>query len=351
MGTLLPNRHPNRDFFILDVADAAPKDDLASMEHPVFSLSVKPDMRELEYEHNGRRLRIVPSGKGLATIMDKDILLYCISKMVHAKNSGQAITPWVEMSAHEVMVATNWRTNDASYQRFEEALIRLKGTVLITDISTDQHVQTRGFGLIDEFEINRRNGKGELSPFGRLTQVRVKVSDWTYRAVQGLEVLTINPLYFRLRRPLERRIYELARKHVGDQNHPFVISMAVLQKKVGSNSPEKKFKFFLKQIAADRHIPDYNIELDGHKTIFTRQTAASVRRLPFPRQESELLDMDFQVSPDAFEKARRLAPGYDVYVLYREWQTFAAKQEERPRNATAAFLGFCKNRNRTSPLV
>lgn len=351
MGTLLPNRHPNRDFFILDVADAAPKDDLASMEHPVFSLSVKPDMRELEYEHNGRRLRIVPSGKGLATIMDKDILLYCISKMVHAKNSGEAITPWVEMSAHEVMVATNWRTNDASYQRFEEALIRLKGTVIVTDISTDQHVQTRGFGLIDEFEINRRNGKGELSPFGRLNQVRVKVSDWTYRAVQGMEVLTINPLYFRLRRPLERRIYELARKHVGDQNHPFVISMTVLQKKVGSNSPEKKFRFFLKQIAADGHIPDYNIEVDGPKAIFTRQTAAPARRLPFPRQESELFDVDFQVSPDAFEKARRLAPGYDVYALHREWQTFAAKQEERPRNATAAFLGFCKNRHRTSPLV
>ena len=165
MGTLLPNRHPNRDFFILDVADAAPKDDLASMEHPVFSLSVKPDMRELEYEHNGRRLRVVPSGKGLATIMDKDILLYCISKMVHQKNSGEEITPWVEMSAHEVMVATNWRTNDASYQRFEEALIRLKGTVLLTDIATDGHTQTRGFGLIDEFEINRKNAKGELSPF------------------------------------------------------------------------------------------------------------------------------------------------------------------------------------------
>lgn len=354
MGTLLPNRHPNRDFFILDVADAAPKDDLASMEHPVFSLSVKPDMRELEYDHNGRRLRVVPSGKGLATIMDKDILLYCISKLVHAKNAGEEITPWVEMSAHEVMVATNWRTNDASYQRFEEALIRLKGTVLLTDIATGDHTQTRGFGLIDEFEVNRKNPKGEPSPFGRLTQVRVKVSDWTFRAVEGMEVLTINPQYFRLRRPLERRIYELARKHVGDQNHPFTINLSVLQKKVGSNSPEKKFRFFLKQIAADGHIPDYDIALNGTKAIFTRRTAAAVRRLPppaKPRQaELDLFEGGLHVSPDAFEKARRFAPGYDVHMLYHEWQAFAADQAEPPRNPTAAFLGFCKRRHAEMPL-
>jgi len=353
MGTLLPNRHPNRDFFILDVADAAPKDDLASMEHPVFSLSVKPDMRELEYEHNGRRLRVVPSGKGLATIMDKDILLYCISKMVHSKNMGEDITPWVEMSAHEVMVSTNWRTNDASYQRFEEALIRLKGTVLLTDIATDGHTQTRGFGLIDEFEINRKNSKGDPSPFGRLTQIRVKVSDWTYRAVIGMEVLTISPLYFRLRRPLERRIYELARKHVGDQSHPFVINISVLQKKVGSSSPEKKFRFFLKQIAADGHIPDYDIAVDGAKAIFTRRSTAPKRRSPQFIRESQvdLFDTsELRVTQDAFEKARKLAPGYDVHALYREWQAFAAKQDEKPRNATAAFLGFCKSRHRSTPL-
>jgi len=50
MGNMLPARHPNRDFFILDGSDAAPKNDMASMEHPVFCLSVKPDMRELDYQ-------------------------------------------------------------------------------------------------------------------------------------------------------------------------------------------------------------------------------------------------------------------------------------------------------------
>ena len=137
MSNLLAVRHPNNDFFIVDLTDAQPKDDLALMEHPVFSLSVKPDMRELEYTSSqGNRLRIVPSGLGLATIMDKDILLYCISKLVHEKNAGREISPVVEISAHEVMVATNWNTENKSYKRFENALTRLRGTTIITDVKT-----------------------------------------------------------------------------------------------------------------------------------------------------------------------------------------------------------------------
>ena len=50
MENMLPARHLNWDFFILYGSDAAPKNDMASMEHPVFSLSVKPDMKELDYQ-------------------------------------------------------------------------------------------------------------------------------------------------------------------------------------------------------------------------------------------------------------------------------------------------------------
>ena len=346
MGNRLPDRHPNRDFFILDVTDAAPKDDLATMEHPVFSLSAKPDTRQLEYSHNGKRLRVVPSGKGLATIMDKDILLYCISKLVHELNRGREITPTVEMSAHEVMVATNWRTTAASYQRFEDALIRLRGTTIVTDIETGEHLQTRGFGLIDSFEIDRRNEKGDASPFGRMSRVRITVSDWTYRAVKGMEILSINTEYFRLRRPLERRLYEIARKHVGEQTRPFVIRIDTLQKKVGSNSPLKKFRYFLKEIAQDDHIPDYALELDGDRVVFRRKGRGRGRGVP----ELPLFETTFQVSTEGMEKAKHAAPGYDIHALYEDWKRFAADHGEAPRNADAAFIGFCKKRHKTTPL-
>ncbi|MFC1759563.1 replication initiator protein A, partial [Planctomycetota bacterium] len=86
---LLPDRHPIDDFFICDVTEAIPKNDLGSMEHPVYSLSTKPDTRIREYEHNGVKITVAPSALGLATIHDKDILIYCISQLIAKMNAGE----------------------------------------------------------------------------------------------------------------------------------------------------------------------------------------------------------------------------------------------------------------------
>ncbi len=86
---LLPDRHPTRDFFIADILDWALKDDRHSMEHPMFSLSKKPDRRIRHYEHNGNSITIAPGAYGLATIWDKDILIYLISQIVEGLNQGR----------------------------------------------------------------------------------------------------------------------------------------------------------------------------------------------------------------------------------------------------------------------
>src|ERR1700685_4554970 len=85
---LLPDRHPIQDFFICDVTDAIPKDDMGSMEHPIFSLATNQDLKLREYEHNGVKITVTPSVLGLATIHDKDILIYCISQLVAKLNVG-----------------------------------------------------------------------------------------------------------------------------------------------------------------------------------------------------------------------------------------------------------------------
>ena len=134
---LLPDRHPQRDFFILDIADVVPKDDTASMAHPIFSLATKPDMRFLHYEStNGDILEIEPSGKGLPTIFDKDILIFCISQLMHKKNRGEKIGKRVRFSAREMMVSTNRRTDGDAYELLEKAFSRLRGTNFKTTIRT-----------------------------------------------------------------------------------------------------------------------------------------------------------------------------------------------------------------------
>src|ERR1700733_5601174 len=98
--SLLPQRHPNHDRFICDVLDAIPKDDMASMEHPIFSLATNADTRVLRYEHRNVVVEIAPSVRGLATIHDKDVLIYCISQVMAKKNAGEPLAQTLHLG-HE----------------------------------------------------------------------------------------------------------------------------------------------------------------------------------------------------------------------------------------------------------
>ena len=150
-----------------------------------------------------------------------------------------------------------------------------------TNIKTGDGITTRGFGLISEFEYNR---KGRMFA-DRLRYLEIKLSAWLFRAIEAVEVLPISRDYFRLRRPLDRRIYELARKHCGQQAH-WRVSLDVLQKKSGSNSPPKKFAFYIRHLSASNHLPDYALTLEEDQAVFWRrgewQAKAGASRGPRP---------------------------------------------------------------------
>jgi hypothetical protein len=46
---LSKKRHPQKDFFVADIMDASFKDDVASMEHPLFALKSGEAMPPLRY--------------------------------------------------------------------------------------------------------------------------------------------------------------------------------------------------------------------------------------------------------------------------------------------------------------
>ncbi|MDT8873503.1 replication initiator protein A [Komagataeibacter rhaeticus] len=225
-SVLLPERYPTPDLFICDVLDAIPKDDMASMEHPIFSLATKPDRRIFRYEHNGNTVEIVPSVKGLATIHDKDILIYCISQLIAKMNQGEQPNRTLHLTARDLLVWTNRQTDGDGYKRLRSAFERLAGTRITTNIKADGEEITEGFGLINEWRIVRKTNSGQMS------EIKVTLSEWLFRMIEGRSVLTLHRDYFRLRKPLERRIYELARKHCGAQEK-WVVSIEILQKKRG----------------------------------------------------------------------------------------------------------------------
>ena len=66
----------------------------------------KPDIG-IGVMNNGNWIEIIPSVKGLANIYDKDILIYCISKIMHRIRKGEPINQTVKINSHDLLVFTN----------------------------------------------------------------------------------------------------------------------------------------------------------------------------------------------------------------------------------------------------
>ncbi|HHK7940958.1 TPA: replication initiator protein A [Serratia marcescens] len=276
-GGLVKVRHPNRDFFLADLFDYAMKDDGASMEAPIFTLSTKPDLSIWEWrsKDGSKYVKVAPSVMGRATQHDKDVLIYVVSQLVEGLNRGRddAKNRTVRFTVYDFLVTTNRQTSGDGYQRLHEAFERLRGTSITTDIRTGGERVKQGFGIIDEWRIIEKSKSDE-----RMIAVEVTLSRWLYNAVQAFEVLTIHPDYFRLRKPLARRLYEIARKHCGHQTQ-WTIGLELLQEKAGSKSTLKEFRRALRTIQDDDSLPEYRFVLghDDKVTFYVRDTQRLAR--------------------------------------------------------------------------
>jgi plasmid replication initiation protein len=336
---LLPERYSD-DLFICDITDAIPKDDMGSMEHPIFSLSTKPDTRIREYNHNDIHITVTPSSGGLATIHDKDILIYCISQLIAKLNDGQEAKRTLHLTAHDLLVTTNRTTDGRGYEQLIAAFDRLSGTRIKTNLKAGGEEITEGFGLIDSWRVVRQTKSG------RMSEIRVNLSDWIFNAVHAREVLTLSREYFRLRRPLDRRMYELARKHCGRKTE-WKISLDLLRKKCGSGSTSKEFKRLVKKVVQDdavnNHFPDYRVRLlergNGEEDQVVFQSRGSIPAISSGETAKVIPELD----PDTYHDARLECPGWDVRELEKQWRDWLSMSDAQPpRNVDAAFIGFCR---------
>lgn len=331
---LLPERHKEPDLFVCDILDATPKSDRASMEHPLFSLSVKKDMAVFEYEQGRVKVKITPAAEeGRANVFDRDILIYVLSQLMAAKNEGQQIGRRVQISAHDLLKATNRHTTGQAYATLRRALTRLQFTQIETNIDDNGVGEWRSISFITDARIVKEDSTG------RLLSVELEMGDWLVKAIENKNVLTLHRAYFQLRKPLERRLYELARKHCGMQD-VWRIGLDKLQHKTGSTSTSKEFKRLVKAIckadAEQSHMPDYRFRLLHDVLEVTPKPEFLDAYLEPP--VSSASDR-VHLSAQAHTRAREVAPSWDTYFLEQEWRMW---MNEPPAHPDAAFIGFCK---------
>jgi len=171
------------------------------------------------------------------------------------------------------------------------------------------------------------------------------LSDFLFRAIESNQVLPINRDYFRLRSPVDRRLYELTRKHCGSQPK-WSISLDLLKDKVAFTSSERKLRAHVRKLEETQHLPDYTVNIADDVVTFHRrgEQAEAPALSPPPAVTEEAQEVEDRprrivISVNALERVRELAPGWDKYYLEGVYCGYFADKEPA-KNEDARFLAW-----------
>lgn len=256
------------------------------MAFPFFALSKKAWMKPLAYATPTVSIEVRPSARGVATIYDKEIVLYIASLMVSKIEKGEEVSQDFTFTAHDLFSVTGANHSARSYSRLSDALERLQGTQIRTNIEAGGEGEEGYFSWLSEARLQyARSEKGEK----RLKAVRVRLCDWLFRSIlRDRQVLDYAHTYFQLG-PIERRIYEVARSTCAD-GEELEMDLATLRLQIGFQNPLANFRIALRQIAATGSLPDYRISLieeeapvaEGPRRAGRRASNVRVRIVPRP---------------------------------------------------------------------
>lgn len=227
------------------------------MAFPFFALAKNAWMKPLTYATPTVTIEVRPSARGVATIYDKEIVLYIASLMAAKIEAGMEVSQDFTFTAHDLFTVTGANHSARTYARLSDALERLQGTQIRTNIEAGGEGEEGFFSWLSEARLQyARSGKGEK----RLKAVRVRLCDWLFRAIlRDGQVLDYAHTYFQLG-PIERRIYEVARSTCVE-GEAFEIDLDLLRHQIGFQNPLSNFRIAMRQIAGANIVPDYDIRL------------------------------------------------------------------------------------------
>lgn len=237
------------------------RDDIDIMSLPFFSIEKTPRHVPIEFERivGDRRqyIRVSPGEFGLATIWDNDIILYLRTQIIEALNRNREISKRISFHIHDCLVATGRGTGGRDYALFQEGLTRLKSTTVLTNISTSDEIADEGFGWIESFKIKRRRNAAGADV---MASCEVVISDWLFGLfMNSRRALAIDSAYFSLQGGLERKLYGILRRHLGQQAM-WQIRIESLKDLCGVKRDVRRFTYDLKKIV-ERGLPGFDLEI------------------------------------------------------------------------------------------
>jgi Replication initiator protein A len=191
------------------------------------------------------------------------------------------------------------------------------------------------------------------------------LSDWFYEGLlMDGGLLSIDPVYFSITGGRERWLYRVARKHAGGAGREgFAIPLPTLFEKSGAEGTYRRFKFEMLAILRRDDIPGFRLSLEtarGEPVLrMTRTELANGEADPRPATRKlgdaaspsssafppplPLFGRLRALSETTIQRIRHDFPGWDVYMLQAEFDTWLAAVPGRaPKDYEAAFYGFVR---------
>ena len=278
-------------FFVPSIHDAPIKDDFNLMDIAPFALTKTTGEGVIRYELKDSIITVEGGAQvGLATAYDYDIVINMISHLAEATrryriDEAKGLRPTLpprtyRPSAAEILRFCRRELGGRQYLDLERALDRLQATrIKITNLSGNggPRRETEAFPLIGRYKVVSRTSKE------RIDLIEIDIPHWVYQGVVKTKgtpsILTLNPDYFLITRPIAKFLYRLARKAAGQTLARY--SIAELHKRSGSRLPRVKFREAIEEIVQSvTPLPDYDLKLiDGEGDLVlemrNRQDAAT----------------------------------------------------------------------------
>ncbi|CAH1690087.1 conserved hypothetical protein [Hyphomicrobiales bacterium] len=293
-----PAEHPQMEFFVPQVHDAPIKDEFSLLDIAPFTLSKSSTAGVITYELKDAIIRIEGGAQvGLATAWDYDIVINMISYLADAmrqyhiderKGLRPSLPPRVyRPAASDILRFCRRELGGKQYIDLEKALDRLQATrIKITSLTKDakgSRRDTEATPMIGRYRVVSRTNQD------RIDLVEIEIPDFVYNGVVRPDgkptILTLNPDYFLITRPIARFVYRLARKAAGETEARY--SLSELRKRSGSKLPTSKFRTAIEEIVAASKLeafPDYDLEIEEGR----KEKLLHMRCRPTARQERRI---------------------------------------------------------------
>lgn len=339
------------DLFTPYIADLPLRDQRETMERPFFSLAKRKRLKPINYKSPDGTVyvNIFPNHKfGMATIWDADILIWAASVLNSMKAQGLNDIPRkLAFQPYDVLKTIQRNTGGHQYEQLRDALRRLQSTTISTNIRPEGPTKERQFSWIEGWtDTVDKKTKRSLG-------MTLTLADWLYEGIlMDGGLLAIDPAYFSITGGRERWLYRVARKHAGAAGpEGFAISLPTLFEKSGAEGTYRRFKFEMQAIAHRNDLPGYQLQLEfGSGEPFLRMTRRSHAANPQypgdgPAHVAPLPLQREQLTKAIVERLRHKFPGWDIYALQAEFDSWIAADANRaPDDYTKAFYGFVRRR-------